>query len=71
MGKCGIVERDDSYSGIHAIVFTEGIFHTHITIELVLQYVTHRSSAEVPERTAATLPGAARPRINAMFHIQL
>ena len=34
MGKCGIVERDASYSGINAIVFTECIFHTHITLEL-------------------------------------
>ena len=70
MGKCGMVERDDSYSGINAIVFTECIFHTHITLELGLQYVTHRSSAEVLEHTAATLTGAVRLRINAVFHIQ-
>ena len=51
------VERDDSYSGINAIVFTECILHTHITLELELHYVTHCSSAEVPDRTAATLTG--------------
>jgi len=52
--------RDDSYL-INAIVFTECIFHTYITLELGLQYVTHRSSAEVPERTAATLTGVRLP----------
>ena len=51
------MERDDSYSGINAIVFTECILHTHITQELELHYVTHCSSAEVPEPPAATLTG--------------
>jgi len=32
MVKNGNVERDDSYSGINAIVFTDCISHTHITL---------------------------------------
>jgi len=33
MVKSGIVERDDSYSGINAIVFTECISHTSLSLE--------------------------------------
>ena len=45
-------------------------FHTHSTPELEFTNVNLRSPAEVPERTAATLTKAARPRIYAVFPIQ-